>query len=148
MKVPAAFYNVSPYWAKAIGAAKTVRSLAGYEGKDSRGEYNETTSEDGMHNLKDAASCIVGEAYGMSDKYWDRRVAEEQCSTCGNYSKKFYNILVGDYDSVGNRKQLVQDNIQGFTKHWRDEHDPLIGVVPDVDIQADEQLADQIKAKH
>ncbi len=151
MKVPAAFYNVSPYWAKAIGDAKTVRDLAGFKGYDEHTNYHETQTKDGMHNLSQGGSCIVGEAHGMSAEYWNVGDNLHPCEDCSMYSRKFYDILVGEYDHLGNRKQLIQDNIQGFTMHWRGEHDPLIGIVPHVDIVQDEplkeHLAGQIKAK-
>ena len=145
MKVPAAFHKVSPFWARTMSAAKTIKTLPGYKYVDGRGQAHQVQSEDGMHNLGDGGSCAVGEAHGMTARYWDGHILEEQCDDCSFYSQTFYGILCGSHDHEGNRKGQLSMLVLDFTEHWKAKHDPLIGVIPE--IEPVEILADQIKAK-
>jgi len=123
MKVPAAFFEVSPHWAKAISEAKTVKELSG--NKDSGGSVREF----GDRSIQNAQSCIVGEAHHNTFKWGS-------CQECDAFSSRFGDILTGELDTKGNRKQQLVQNITDFTSHWREEHNPLVHL----DIETEDEL--------
>jgi hypothetical protein len=126
MKVPAAFHQVSPKWANVIREAKTVKDLTGFRDKYGDHGYGHGFGGDIQHG----ANCVVGEAHMFSDAYWN------ECVECSNFSERFGNIMIGTLDEYGNRKQQLMQNIDDFTNHWREAHNPLIGVTPDVEPEA------------
>lgn len=114
MKVPTAFFEVSPYWAKTISEAKTVKDLQGFNGSHSCGDGT-------IHNIQNPQTCIVGEAY--HEKFdW------EDCKECSAFSSRFGAILDGRHDSTGNRKKQLVQNVKDFTDHWRTIHNPLVEI--------------------
>lgn len=117
VKVPTAFFEVSPYWAKTISEAKTVKDLAGcyIDGK-------KLDNDNGSgHNIQDSQTCIVGEAY-HAEFDWDG------CDECSSFSSRFGSILEGGYDNHGNRKQQLVQNVKDFTDHWRTVHNPMVNI--------------------
>lgn len=119
MKVPAAFFEVSPAWAKTISEAKTVKELAGFNGKESNWDQN----------IQNAQTCIVGEAY-HNEFSW------EHCRECSSFSSRFGAILDGSHDGHGNRKQQLMQNIKDFTTHWRENHNHLVHL----DIETEDEI--------
>jgi len=128
MKVPAAFFEVSPEWAKMISEAKTVKELSGFR---SGAENNES----GDRSIQDYNSCIVGEAW--HGQFVSKNVNGQECVECLQFSNRFGLIMDGSYDGKGNRKQQLVQNIKDFTDHWRDEHNPLLHL----DIETEETVA-------
>ena len=122
IKVPTAFFEVSPYWAKTISEAKTVKDLQGFNGSSSCGDGT-------RHNIQDPQTCIVGEAHHAQFN-WD------DCKQCSEFSSRFGSILDGGHDGHGNRKHQLIQNVKDFTDHWRTEHNPLIHL----DIETEEEL--------
>jgi hypothetical protein len=131
VKVPAAFFEVCPKWAAAISEAKTVKELAGFNGNDHPNDFG--------GNIQNYNTCIVGEAYHnyFAEEYCSVQAkAGQRCNECEAFSNRFGNILRGETDHRGNRKQQLTQNIQDFTAHWRDTHNPLLHL----DIETEEQL--------
>jgi hypothetical protein len=127
MKVPAAFWEVSPEWAKMISEAKTVRELSGFRSDDDR-------NESGDRSIQDYNSCIVGEAW--HGQFISQNGDGQECKECLDFSNRFGMIMGGEYDGKGNRKQQLVQNIKDFTDHWRDEHNPLLHL----DIETEETV--------
>lgn len=127
MKVPAAFFEVSPQWAKVISEAKTVKELNGFFAD---GSYK----EDGGNSLQNYNSCIVGEAHHFHFiGRVDQSSNDDYCEECVNFSNRFGEILQGSKDGYGNRKQQVVQNIEDFTNHWRQNHNPLVDMELDTE---------------
>ena len=117
MNVPAAFFEVSPIWAKNISEAKTVKELNGFS------HDGFETGINGATNIQNYNTCIVGEAHhfqfvGTGDK----------CAECKAFSDRFGEIMAGGRDATGNRKKQLMQNVSDFTDHWRNTHNPLLGM--------------------
>lgn len=111
--IPAAFFEVSPYWAKTLSEAKTVRDI------------EDAIDESGVErSISNPQHCIVGEAYHDAFKCKDGDY--KGCKECHNFSWRFGAIMQGDHDGTGNRKQQMLQNVKDFTDHWRAEHNPLL----------------------
>ena len=133
MKLPAAFFEVSPFWAKVSSEAKTVKELPGFF--DRKGIEKEAAYDDNagiLRSIQNWNTCIVGEAHHETFK--DNN--GYGCNECYNFSSRFGAILQGEYDGKGNRKQQLIQNIKDFTDHWRDEHNPLLHL----DIETEETI--------
>ena len=93
--------KISPKWAKAL--AKNPR----------------TTIIENKHSLEDYGCCIVGEAYGFSDKY------EGRCDTCARLADEFacaiYDETPEIYTYAKTKRQLKEVSDE-FTAHWKKEH--------------------------
>ena len=122
MKVPAAFFEVSPQWARVISEAKTVKELSGFVDHNGR-MLSDGHGFDG--NIQNYNQCIVGEAHHFN-------FADNTCHECRVFSDRFGAILHGAHDGHGNRKQQLMQNIEDFTNHWRDKHNPMIGIKPEI----------------
>ena len=123
MKVPAAFFEVSPIWAKNISEAKTVKELNGFSSQGhSVGDGADT-------NIQNFNTCIVGEAHHFQFLGTDA----EKCKECNAFSMRFGDIMAGGRDATGNRKKQLMQNIEDFTNHWRQEHNPLLDMELDTE---------------
>ncbi len=65
-------------------------------------------------DISDAKWCIVGEAYGFSDKYFDVN-DKEFCRDCFSHSVNFASVLQRNPE---NRKNQVNS----FVEHWNFKH--------------------------
>ena len=123
--IPAAFKEVSPGWYAIFTAAKTTRSF-----------NDHFTDENGKDRfLGKGWACVVGEANDFMEEYWAHDDNPNGCSECSHYSNLFWDIIQGVYDETGSRKKQILKNIKGFTAHWKEKHNPLLGQVPTIEKQ-------------
>jgi hypothetical protein len=118
--IPAAFFEVSPFWAKVMSEAKTIRDIEGH--LDDNGKER---------SISDPQHCIVGEAY--HDAFKVREGDYGGCKECHDFSWRFGQIMHGEHDGRGNRKQQMLQNVKDFTDHWRAEHNPLLEMDTDTE---------------
>ena len=126
--IPAAFKEVSPSWYAVFSQCKNMSELnqLALDSKDHSGM-----------TLGHGANCVVGEAWLWTEPYWvsdGREDNIEACVECSRMSGLFNNIITGEKDEFGPRKRQMLKNITAFTAHWKAEHNPLIGTIPDLEL--------------
>ena len=122
--IPAAFKAIAPDWFEAFSDAKTIQDIPGADGNIHRRHDN------GMQmDLSSAGNCAVGEAHKLSDAYWNN----DECQECRSFSAAFLAIVEGTRDGRGSRKRQMITNIEAFTDHWKEKHDPLIDTIPETE---------------
>lgn len=90
------FIDIAPRWSKYIHQPKTQTMQF----------YDKTRNLD----LSDFKCCVVGEAYGFSDKY-TQRGTKDQCDSCYSQAINFANILM-----EGPKKR--ENMVNTFVNHW------------------------------
>jgi len=92
--------EISPQWARIIPLTPKTEQQQFYK-------------KDRVLDISDAKSCIVGEAYGFKDDYFNS--GEDFCRDCFAHSVEFGSLLM---ENPVNREIPVQN----FVDHWNSTH--------------------------
>lgn len=94
-------HEISPSWSRILPIIPKTQQQQFYK-------------KDRVLDISDAKSCVVGEAYGFNDKYFDSN-NEEFCRDCFAHSVEFASILM---NKQGDRAEQVGS----FVSHWNNNH--------------------------
>ena len=94
VKKQMSFEDICPRWSQVIHKiSKTNKTIFKMEHK--------------MIDIGVALTCVVGEAHGFNDAYW------EDCGRCRNYSGKFASLLI---KTPSHRRRSIERFVNHFNK--------------------------------